>query len=129
MSFLYPRLVTIKRTVSEAVRNGVQEVGDVGYAGATQDDVEVDADGEQTLYKNLCCSIQATQVGRTKDGYLPTDATVKPSWLVTIPSSQISKGCIRDRDLIYDDEQYRYIVVSAWWTGLAYDLSCTRLEA
>jgi hypothetical protein len=129
MSFLYPRTVTIKRTVSEAVWNGVQEVGDVGYADATQDDVEVDADGEQILYKNICCSIQAEQSGRTKDGLLPSDATTKPMWKILIQPRALPIYSIRDRDIVVDDEGYRHIVTQNYWTGIGYELSVVRLEA
>ena len=44
-------------------------------------------------------------------------------------SAGVPKGGIRDRDILVDDEGYRYGVASAWWTQLAYNLSCVRLEA
>jgi hypothetical protein len=130
MSFLYPRTVEVRRLRTVAVQGGVQEVGLLPYGGAEQSDGPEVINGEEVLFKNICCDIQAHQSGRTKGGLLPTDATEKPLWLIIVPtSSGVPKGGIRDRDIIYDDEQYRYIVAQAWWTGLAYDLTCVRLEA
>lgn len=131
MSFLYPRTIQVRRLQTAAVQKGIQEVGGVGYSGAEQVEAEYDPlNGEQILYKNVCCDIQAQQTGRTKDGLLPSDATTKPSWLILVPtSSGIPKGGIRDRDILVDDEGYRYITAQAWWTPLSYNLSCVRLEA
>jgi hypothetical protein len=36
---------------------------------------------------------------------------------------------IRDRDIIVDDEGYRYGVSANYWTGIGYQLDCIRLEA
>jgi hypothetical protein len=36
---------------------------------------------------------------------------------------------IRDRDIIVDDEGYRYEVSTNFWTGLGYQLSTIREEA
>jgi hypothetical protein len=35
----------------------------------------------------------------------------------------------RDRDILVDDEGYRYAVAAAWWTPLSWNLSAVRLEA
>jgi hypothetical protein len=130
MSFLYPRTIQIRRLRTEAFVDGVDQVGGLGYSGATQDTDESDVDGEQILFKNVCCQIAAHQSGRTKDGLLPTDATMKPLWLIIVPSSScVPKAAIRDRDILVDDEQYRYIVAQAWWTPLSWNLSAVRLEA
>jgi hypothetical protein len=130
MSFLYPRLVSIRRLNTEAVQNGVQQVGLLGYSGAEQTEAEFDpTNGEQILFKNICCSIQARQSGRTKGTMLPTDIISKPEWLIIIPASQLPIYSIRDRDIIADDEGYRYQVAQNWFAGLSYNLSCIRLEA
>lgn len=126
--FLYPRTIEIRRTIGEAVINGVQEVGGIGYSGTQQTTVSSDPYREQVLFQNIPCSIQAEQSGRTKDGYLPSDATLKPLWLIIIPSQYLPQYSVRDRDLIYDDEGYRYIVDQNWFTALGYNLSAVRLE-
>jgi hypothetical protein len=135
VSLLYPRLIEIRRLRTQAVQGGnpVQagnrEVGLLGYSGAEQSTSPEDINGEMVLFKNVRCDIQAQQTGRTKDGFLPTDVTVKPMWLVIVPASALPKASVRDRDIIYDDEQYRYGVAAAWWTVLGYNLSCVRMEA
>ena len=104
-------------------------VGGIGYAGAEQTTNVADVDGEIILYKNIPCAIQAEQSGRTKDGYLPTDATLKPLWLIIIPVSALPQYSVRDRDLVLDDEGYRYIVDQNFFSILGYNLSAVRLEA
>jgi predicted ATPase len=49
---------------------------------------------------------------------------------VFIPaSSAITIYSIRDRDIIVDDEGYRYEVGANFWTGLGYQVSTIREEA
>ena len=36
---------------------------------------------------------------------------------------------IRDRDIVVDDEGYRYSIAAASWTVFGYQLNCIRLEA
>jgi hypothetical protein len=137
MSFLYPRTVQIRRLKTEAVLSasensapeGIQQVGLLGYSGAQQSTSPEDINGELVLFKNISCNIEAQQAGRTKDGYLPSDVTQKPLWLIIIPQSQLPQYSVRDRDIVVDDEGYRYNVASNWWTGMAYDLTCVRMEA
>jgi len=129
MSFLFPRTVEIRHLRTDAVVNGQDQVGAIGYAGAEQTTAASDTDGEEVPFKNICCDIRAQQTGRTKDGLLPTDATTKPMWLVIVPpSSGVPKAAIRDRDILLDDEGYRYHVAPAWWTALGWNLSAIRLE-
>jgi hypothetical protein len=129
MSFLYSRTISIRRLKTEAVQNQIQQVGLLGYSGAEQSDSPSDASGEQILFNNIPCSIQAEQSGRTKDGYLPTDVTQKPTWLIIIPRSALPQYSVRDRDIVVDDEGYRYGVASNWFTPLGYNLTCVRMEA
>jgi hypothetical protein len=111
------------------VQAGNQEVGLLGYSGAEQSNSPSDVNGEHILFTNICCSIQAQQTGRTKDGLLPTDVTSKPMWLIIIPQSALPQYSVRDRDIVIDDEGYRYGVASNYWTPLGYNLSCVRMEA
>jgi hypothetical protein len=131
MRLLYPRTIQVRRLrrdVTPAVLANFEP--DAGYVGSEQNTVSDDPNSELVLYKNVCCSIAAHQSGRTKDGLVPTDATMKPLWLIIVPASScVPKAAIRDRDLLVDDEQYRYIVAQAWWTPLSWNLSAVRLEA
>jgi hypothetical protein len=129
VSFLYPRRISVHRVRTNAVVNGQDKIGGIGYAGVERETDPADVAGEQVLFKGICCSIQAHQAGRTKDTPLPTDITSKPLWLIIIPASQLQQYSVRDRDIIVDDEGYRYGVQQNWWTGLSYNLTCVRLEA
>ena len=52
-----------------------------------------------------------------------------PTWLIFTPQSALAKGTVRDRDVIVDDEFYRYEVAQAYWNRLGMKLLCIRLEA
>jgi len=41
----------------------------------------------------------------------------------------VPKGAVRDRDILVDDEGYRYEVGHAYWNILGMKLQCIRLEA
>lgn len=82
----------------------------------------------ETLIIKCRANIQATQQGRKKDSSLPSDAVWSPTWVIYLPKS-VCKGIIRDRDIIYDDEQYRYDVGQAYWNLLGWKLTCIRAEA
>ena len=111
MSLLYPRVVEVRRLrrdVTPAVLENFTP--DQGYSGAEQTTVTDDPNGEVTLFKGICCGIQALQSGRTKDGTLPTDATTRPQWKILIQPGALLIYSIRDRDIVIDDEGYRHIV-------------------
>ena len=126
MSTLYPRLIEVHRVKTSAVSSGTQNVGLTTYSGAEQSTTASDADGEAVLFTNIPCSIQADSLGRTRNGMLPTDITAKPTWLIIIPSSALPQYSVRDRDIIVDDEGYRYGVAQNAWTVLGYNLSVIR---
>jgi hypothetical protein len=130
MSLLYPRTVEVRRLrrdVAPAVLAAFDPEG--GYSGAEQNTVSDDPNSEVSLYRGICCSIQAMQSGRTKDGFLPTDATTRPQWKILIQPGALPIYSVRDRDIVIDDEGYRHQVSQNCWTGLTYELSCVRLEA
>lgn len=122
---VYPRRVSISRlkTVAGPTDNAI---GNVGYSGAEQGTGD---EGELVLFTNRQASIQLKAGGRTtKSGELPSDAITKPVWEIFVPSTVISQYDIRDRDIITDDEGYRYEVGSNYWTQLGYQLSTIREE-
>lgn len=102
-------------------------VGDVGYIGAKQS--ASDPNGEVVIATKLMCTIQAGPAGRKKVSALPTDVVFAPTWKIFIPSTVVSQYTIRDRDILIDDEGYRYEVGQNFWTILGYQLVCIRLEA
>ena len=122
---VFPRTVEVHRLKTVAGTTDV--IGDGGYSGAEQGSGVA---GEIVLYAGLVASIQVAAAGRTtKSGELPGDAVTKAIWNIFIPSSTVTLYQIRDRDIILDDEGYRYEVSTNFWTGLGYQLSTVRLEA
>ena len=123
---LYVRTVSVRR--SKTIAGITDAIGGVGYSGTEQGTVSIE--GEVILLTGLPAAIQMGAVGRTtKSGQLPGDAVSKPVWNILIPASAISQYYIRDRDIIIDDESYRYEVSANAWSSLGYHLSTIRLEA
>lgn len=125
---LFDRVVSVSRAKTIAIPvSGGSGVGLTGYSGLEQTTSSATI-GEQQLYTNLPASIQAKSPGRTKGTLLPADIVYKPEWVIFIPASNISLYDIRDHDIIYDDEGYRYEVSQNMWTEFGYQLSTVRLE-
>lgn len=123
---LYPRIVSVHR--QKTVAGTTDNIGLGGYSGEEQSISPSDVEGEVVLYTGLPAAIAARTSGRTKGTLLPGDIVFKPAWTISIPIPAITIYSIRDRDIIIDDENYRYAVGSNYWTGLGYQLDCVRLE-
>jgi hypothetical protein len=129
MLTLYPRLIAVHRAITVA---GNSDAGGlVGYSGMTANPDAVDSgrQGETVLFTNIPASIQATAAGRKKASTLPSDSVFAPTWVIYTALSALAKGSVRDRDIIIDDEGYRYEVGQAYWNILGHKISCIRLEA
>lgn len=124
MPGIYPRVIQISRLKN--VAGATDAIGLLGYSGAEQNS---GPQGETVILTDIPASIQAGPAGRKKDGSLPTDSVFAPTWKIWIPSSSVAQGLIRDRDIVRDDELYRYQVSQAYWNILGYQLICIRLEA
>lgn len=124
MPGIYPRLIEVHRAKTVA-----PAIGLTGYSGAESSTDPADAQGETVLFTAIPASIQASQSGRKKDSSLPQDAVFAPTWKIWIPYASLAKGSVRDRDIIVDDELYRYEVAQAYWNILGYQLVCIRMEA
>ena len=123
----FDRTVEVHRQI--LISSEPTAVGDVGYSGTEQTTTPgPGVEGEQVLFTGLPANIQITSPGRTK-GILPADVVYRPQWRILIPLGQVSLYDIRDRDLIIDDEGYRYSVTANGWTPLGFQLECIRLEA
>jgi hypothetical protein len=126
-SAIYPRLISIRRVRHVA---GIEDqIGFVGYSGETASTDAFAANGEDILIGGIPASIQPRQSGRKKDGTLPQDAVFAATWFIFVPKNALAKGFVRDRDIVVDDEGYRYEVAQAAWNLLGYKLVCIRLEA
>lgn len=122
----YPRTVSIHR--QRTVAGNTDTIGAEGYSGAEQG--QATPEGEDIMFSGLIASIQLGAAGRTSTNIgLPGDAVSKPVWKVFIPSGVVRLYSIRDRDIILDDEGYRYEVSANYWTDAGYELSTVRLEA
>lgn len=123
---IYARTIAVHRlnTVAGAADT---TIGLTGYSGAEQS--ASPTQGETVLFTGIAASIQATAAGRKKSGTLATDAVFAPTWVIYTSASGLAKGSVRDRDIIVDDEGYRYEVGQAYWNILGHKISCIRLEA
>lgn len=123
---LYDRLIEVRRL--KTVAGSSDAIGDVGYSGAEQS--TSGPEGEIIMFSKIPASVQLAAAGRTtKSGELPGDAVTKAVWNISIPISALSQYSIRDRDIIKDDEGYRYQVGANYFTSFGYQLSTIRLEA
>lgn len=123
---IYDRVVALHRIKTEAG----PAAGTVGLGGYSGPEQGTGPDGEVVLLTGLPCSIQKKASGKTKGAFLPGDIVSKTEWVIEIPIwAPIARYQIRDRDLLIDDEGYRYDVVSNRWSVFGYQLSTVRLEA
>lgn len=127
-NLLYPRLISIRRPRTPAVVAGQEQVGLIDYSGLEQT-TDPGPRGEDILYINIPATIQPKTPGRTKGTLLPGDIIYKPEWTISTPPDVIPQYGVRDRDIVYDDEGYRYAVAQNAYTSLGYNLVCIRLES
>lgn len=125
-SILYPRLIEIHRLKTVAGSTDTV-IGLTGYSGAEQSTSS--PQGETVLFTGIAASIQAGTTGRKKDASLPQDVVFAPTWYIYIPANALAEFSIRDRDIILDDEGYRYEVSQNYWNILGYKVTAIRLEA
>lgn len=124
---MFDRFVDVHRTIPQEAQ--FKEIGNVGYSGMESTTTPgVGVEGEQVLYVGVPATIVPKAPGRGK-GPLPADVVYKPVWTISIPGNAVPQHAIRDRDLIIDDEGYRYSVGAAGWSPMAWSLDCIRLEA
>jgi len=126
MGFPYVQSVSIHRLKTVAGSTDAA-IGNVGYSGAEQPSSS-DA-GEVAIATGIACSIQAGAAGRRKDGTLPGDIVTMPTWNIYLAPDAVARNVIRDRDIVVDDEGYRYEIGQADWDVLGYKLVCIRLQS
>lgn len=114
MSFLYPRIITIRRLTKPS------NFGALAYSGSTPDQ-------ESDIAKNIRASIQRQKTKGTPDGHVPSDAYSRSEWTIFVPSQD--RKLIQERDVIVDDTAKRYLVSASYWNSLGYNLSAELLEA
>lgn len=117
MSLLYPRTISVRRA------NVNNAVGAQGYGGLS-------AANETVLFTGLSAAIQNQRPRGKPDPGLPSDAYGISGFDVLIPLSEApTPGSITERDIIVDDTNKRYQVVTAYWTPLGFNLYTILLEA
>lgn len=116
MSFLYPRVVSVRRP---AAQTGVGF--QTGYAGNTRAQ-------ETVVAADLRASIQLTREGQKNPVGLPGDGT-RPAWDIFIPYGDAAAGSILDRDFIEDDLGRRFQVVADNPDSLGYAIRAEKVEA
>lgn len=129
INLLYPRMISVHRLKTPG-GSASDIIGLAGYSGAEQSTSPTDLQGETILYSCVAATINAASTGRKRFGTgLPGDAVVQPTWDIFPSPGSILKGGVRDRDIVYDDESYRYEVGQAEWNITGYRLICIRVEA
>lgn len=111
MSFVYPRVISVRRRPAEA------GVGAVGYGGSIPENETIIAQG-------IDAAIQLSRDGRKPEANLPADGR-KTTWRILF---KLPNGTVADRDIIVDDLGLRYQVVGAYWNSLGYNCLCERQE-
>ena len=110
------------------VTPGTAGIGYIGYSGMQQT-TDAGPNGEDVVASGVQCSIQAASTGRNaRQGGTPSDAPGPVHWKIFMPKTALAKGQVRDRDIVIDDEGYRYHVEAAYWAPLGYQLKAIRLE-
>jgi len=127
---LYCRTIEVHRNKTVAGATDTV-IGLTGYSGSEASTSTSDPAGEVVLFTGVPASIQAKRFGQknVNAGGLPQDIVWLPAWDIFIPASSLAKDTVRDRDIIVDDENYRYEVGQAYWNRLGMKLVCVRLEA
>ncbi len=114
MSFLYPRIVSVRRP-DTATGGGAQ-----GYSGNL-------ASAGTPIASGLEASIQLNRERGVPEAKTASDAYYRADWNIFIPNA--AKGLITERDVVVDDLGKRYLVLAAYWNSLGYKLSADLLEA
>lgn len=142
--FLYPRTIEIRRPISNAEIAGVPQVGLVGYSGLEQNigvsGVTTDGVGlfnstfpgqvgETIIATGISASIQATNSPTLATSLTPSNMPGPVNYHIFLPATALARGIVKDRDIIVDDEGYRYGVSSNYWNSMGYRISAIRLEA
>ena len=123
---VYPRTIEIHRNETNA---GAADIGLAGYSGAEATTSPSNPADETVLFTGIPASIQAARYGTKNITALPQNTVTAPSWNIFVPLPSVQKGAVRDRDIVVDDEGYRYEVGQAYWNRLGFKMICTRLEA
>jgi hypothetical protein len=111
-NFLYPSTISISRP------NANNAVGSQPYGGSLITDETVIATG-------IAAHIQADRQGTRPETGLPADAAGQSIWKIIFMGT---KGLVRERDIITDDQGKRYQVIAADWGPLVTTCRCQILQ-
>ena len=125
---IYPRTIELRRNETNAGPADTV-IGLAGYSGAEATTSPTNPADEAVLFTGIPASIQAKRYGTKNAGGLAQDMVWLPAWDIFISAQALAKGTVRDRDIIVDDEGYRYQVGQAYWNRLGHKIICIRLEA
>ena len=123
--YIYVRTVDIHRPRPPAP----VEVGQISYQGLQQTTAAGDS-GEDIIRTGVACAIQANGIGKVEGrGITKSDSPGPVQWKIFFSPKALPKGILRDRDIIIDEEGYRYMVAAAYYNILGYRADTIRLEA
>jgi hypothetical protein len=116
VSFIYPRLITIKRPGKQT---GV---------GARADYAADQIENETVVVCDVPASIQARNANGKNPVGLPGDGALQ-SWRVLTPKGALAFGQVKDRDIVVDDCGNRFQVLADYSNSLGCNFIVSRLEA
>jgi hypothetical protein len=125
---LYPRRVSIFATEQTIGPSAAATVGEVAYQGRLDSVARNVLDEETPLFEDVPCDIMLKRAGRSRGQSLPSDAMASTMWSISFPAWALPLHSLRDEYIIRDDEGYRYIIGSNFWTILGYQVEVIRLE-
>lgn len=130
MSFMYPRLIELRRPRTPVTPGGTPVLGLVPYQGlASTESSSTPLGGEDVLFTRIPCNIQIRTIYVSRgQRMLPSNATNQETWRIFIPKKSLQKGVLRDHDIAVDEDGYRYDT-TPYWNSMGYRLECVRLEA
>lgn len=111
MSFIYPRTITITRPT---------RTGGKGFTGYSGQNIEPDA----PVASNIQASIQESNASGKNPAGLPGDSK-QSNWRIFF---RAANGLVQEHDIITDDLNVRYQVVTPYWNSLGYNCGCDQLD-
>lgn len=109
MSFIYPRKISFFRLPKTIA------TGKLPYQTSRKNE-------EQLIFKDLSASIQRSSQSMSLVK-LPS-STTGSVWNIFIPKKELRLGEILIHDIVVDDQELRYRVLTPYWNSLGYKLFC-----
>ena len=124
-------VISIKRAIANQFDSiGSVSVGAQPYSGVENSTNPLNPNGEQTLFASVPIALVSRAIGKAKGlDITPSDAPGPVQWWAYPSPAAVPQGSVRDRDVLVDQDSYRYQTAGAYWTANGYRLQTIRVEA